>query len=159
MKIILIAAIGKNREIGKNGNLIWKLKDDLYRFSVLTRDKVIIMGRKTFDSLPKSLDRREMVVLTKEQNKTHNNAKFFNSINEIIEYVKDKNEVYVIGGAEIYNQFLPLADELDLTLIDAEDKKADTFFPEFEDSFTLMNVYSSEQDNIKFKFTRWALKL
>lgn len=166
MKIILIAAIGLNRELGKDNTLIWKLPDDLYRFSVMTRDKMVVMGRKTFESIPGPLARREMLVLTKRPVVNFYNdkgvVKALGLIEEVFEYCKAKfaEDVYIIGGAEIYRQFLPLADELDLTLIDAEDSEADTFFPEFEDKFYCNQQVNmkDEKQNIDFKFTRWSKK-
>lgn len=165
MKIILIAAIGLNRELGKDNTLIWKLSDDLYRFSVMTRDKMVVMGRKTFESIPGPLARREMVVLSKtlvlpEVEVPH--AKVCRTIEEVFEYAKSKfkEEVYIIGGAEIYNQFLENADELDLTIIEEVQQEADTYFPQFEHLFYCnqsVEMYDAKQD-IKFKFTRWSKK-
>ena len=166
MKIILIAAIGRNRELGKSNELIWKLPDDLYRFSVMTRDKIVVMGRKTLESIPGPLARRDMLVLTTQPVVNFHNekgvVKAVNSVEEVIEYAKSKfaEEVYIIGGAQIYKEFLPLADELDLTLIDAEDSEADAFFPEFEDKWYCRQtvVMRDEKQSINYTFTRWVLK-
>lgn len=166
MKIILIAAIGLNREIGKDNELIWKLPDDLYRFSVITRDKIVVMGRKTLESIPGPLARREMVVLTKKPViNFYNNkgiVKAVNSVEEVLEYAKSKfaEEIYIIGGAEIYNLFLENADELNLTIIQEIQSDADTYFPAFEHLFYCshsVDMYDAAQD-IKFKFTRWSKK-
>lgn len=161
MKIILIAAIGLNRELGKDNTLIWKLPDDLYRFSVITRDKMVVMGRKTFESIPGPLARREMVVLSKTLGEVAS-AKVCQSVEEVFEYAKSKfkEEVYIIGGAEIYNQFLENADELDLTIIEEVQQEADTYFPQFDHLFYCnqsVEMYDAKQD-IKFKFTRWSKK-
>lgn len=168
MKIILIAAIGLNRELGKDNSLIWKLPDDLYRFSVITRDKMVVMGRKTLESIPGPLARREMVVLTRDKTISHSDKfqgspiKTCTSIEEVFEYAKSKfkDEVYIIGGAEIYNQFLENADELDLTIIEEVQSDADVYFPVFEDKFYCnhaVEMYDARLD-IKFKFTRWSKK-
>ena len=170
MKIILIAAVGRNRELGKNNSLIWKLPDDLYRFSVLTRDHIVVMGRKTLESIPGPLARREMIVLTRqpiegfytEQNK-NSPVKAFGSIDDVLTYCNSKNadKLFVIGGAEIYKQFLPLAHELDLTLIDDEEPKADAFFPEYEQDFIQEFAQGMRDERIKvdYKFTRWSRKI
>lgn len=166
MKIILIAAIGRNKELGKDNSLIWKLPDDLYRLSVMTRDKVVILGRKTLESIPGPLARREMLVLTRKPVTSFYNdkgvVKAVESVEAVLEYCKEKfkDEVYVIGGAQVYKEFLSVADELDLTLIDAEDSEADAFFPDFEQDFYCRQSVNmkDEQQNIDYKFTRWVRK-
>lgn len=166
MKIILIAAIGRNKEIGKDNSLIWKLPDDLYRFSVLTRDKTVVLGRKTLESIPGPLARREILVLTRKPVTSFYNdrgvVKAVESVEAVLEYCKSKvtDDVYVIGGEEVYRSFLPIADELDLTLIDAEDLDADTFFPDFEQDFYCRQSVNmkDEQQKIDYKFTRWVRK-
>lgn len=170
MKIILIAAIGRNRELGKNNELLWKLHDDMYRFSILTRDKIVVMGRKTLESIGKPLPRRDILVLTRNEavagfNKKEGElpiARAMHSIQDILEYAKANyaEEIYVAGGGSIYYQFLPFADELDLTMVDAEDAEADTFFPEFTEGFyerMSLNM-KDEKTGLDYKFTRWCKK-
>ena len=159
MKIILIAAIGLKNELGQNGDLIWKLKDDLFRFSVLTRDHIVIMGRKTYESLPGPLKRREMVVLS---SKKIEEVICFKNVIDAMEFAESRiaDQVYVIGGAQIYKEFLQYADELNLTIINKEYDKADTYFPEFEDKFyqaSSVNM-TDEYTKIDYKFTMWVKK-
>lgn len=131
-KITIIAAIGKNRELGKNNNLIWHLKGDLQFFKETTTNHKIIMGMNTFKSLPRLLPNREHLILS-HQNIKIDGVKIFNSLESLLVYLKKlQEEVYIIGGASIYKLFLPYADELILTEINASDDTADVYFPEFD---------------------------
>lgn len=159
MKIILIAAIGNNRELGKDGDLIWKIPDDMYRFKVLTRDKMVIVGRKTFETLPQPLKRRETLVIS-SRDKVEHADHVFKSVPEALDYAESRisNEVYIIGGEQIYKECLYLSTELSLTMIDSEDKEADTFFPKFENLFYQRQSTNMEHEELKYRFTRWSLK-
>ena len=116
--ISMIAAIGKNNELGKNNNLIWHFKEDMQFFKKMTMGHVVIMGRKTYESLPGPLSGRKMVVVsTKDVDK---NVLVVNLINKIVDDYKDsKEEVFIVGGESIYKQFLPYANKLYLTEIEA----------------------------------------
>lgn len=129
--ITLIAALGKNRELGKDNELIWHLPNDLKRFKKVTSSHAIIMGRKTFESLGKPLPNRTNIVITRNKNYKAQGAIVVNSIEEALHTVKDDNSTFIIGGAEIYKLAMPLADKLDLTFVDAE-LNADAFFPEID---------------------------
>ena len=119
--INIIAAVAKNRAIGYKNKLIYWLPNDLKRFKALTTGHTIIMGRNTFLSLPKgALPNRRNIVLSRS-------VKSFEGCD-----VYDE-EVYIIGGASVYQQALPLADRLCLTEIDDTPAKADTFFPPYDD--------------------------
>ena len=150
-KIIIIAAIGLNNELGKNNNLIWHLKEDLQFFKTMTNNHYIIMGYKTYLSLPKLLPNRKHIVLT--HHKIDNpDVQVFNDFSILLEYLNTLNEdVYIIGGASIYELFLPLANELLLTKIKAISEDADTYFPNFEENDyyveTLKNVW---ENNISY---------
>lgn len=135
--ISLIAAVGSNNELGKDNNLLWKLPADMKHFKELTLAHTVIMGRKTFESIGKSLPSRRNIIITRDVNYMKGSLakeagiEVAHSINEALDILPDKNEeVFVIGGAEIYKQFMPIADKLYITHIDAEDSEADTFFPE-----------------------------
>lgn len=134
MIISLIAAVGKNNELGKNNSLIWHLDGDLPFFKKVTTGKTVIMGRKTFESLPKALPNRRNIVLTTDENYKAVGAEVFTSKEKILEEVKNEAEVFIIGGASVYALFLPFADRIYLTEADAEDSEADVYFPVFDKS-------------------------
>lgn len=148
--ISIIAAIGKNNELGKNNNLIWHLKDDMKFFKGKTMNHKVVMGRKTYESLPGGLPGRKIIVLsTKPVDKE---VIVFDNINNIVDkYKNTKEEIFICGGASIYKQFLPYADKLYLTEIDCEDKEADTFFPEFQkDNWNKSLIEEHNQKDIKY---------
>ena len=126
--VIIIAAIAKNNAIGKNNQLIWHLPADLRRFKSITLGQTVVMGRKTFESLGKALPNRKNVVITRNRNFKKEGVTVVNSLEEALEFSKEKENIYILGGAEIYSQALPIADLLDLTLIHGH-FEADTFFP------------------------------
>ncbi len=133
-KLIIIAAIGKNKELGKNNELIWHLKEDLTFFKEHTLNHPIVMGYNTFLSLPKLLPKRKHLVLT-HQNIENPDIKVFHDFNHLVKYLQEVDEdVYIIGGATIYKLFLPLANELLLTEINAECPSADVYFPNFNEN-------------------------
>lgn len=120
----------KNRAIGKNNKLPWNLPKDLEYFKKTTLGYPVIMGYKTYCSLPKALPKRRNIVLHIEPIKLPG-CEVVCSINEVFERLSNESEVFVIGGATVYKQFLPYASELYVTLID-EIFEADTFFPEID---------------------------
>lgn len=128
--ITLIAAIGKNRELGKNNQLIWSIPEDLRFFKENTMNSSIIMGINTFYSLPKLLPGRKHIVLTHRDALLDSSVIVFHNLSELLEYIEKINEeVFVIGGAQIYNQMIGYADKMLLTEID-RDALADVYFPE-----------------------------
>ena len=136
--ISIIAAIGKNRVIGKDNQLLWHIPDDLKRFKALTIGHPIIMGRKTFESivavLGKPLPGRTNIVVTRDLLWQYDGVIVAHSVEEAIEKARTcegGEEIFIGGGAEIYRQALPLADKLYLTLIDDE-KEGDSYFPSHE---------------------------
>lgn len=152
MKLALIAAIGKNNELGKDNNLIWRLPNDLKFFKTVTTGKTVVMGRKTFMSLPKILPNRTNVVIS-HNNNFPKEIVLFHSIEEFLEYYKDsEEEIFIIGGALVYKQFIKYACELYLTEIDAECKDADVYFPVFNKEEWEQEVIGQNEDNgIKYK--------
>lgn len=150
--ISIIAAIGRNRELGRGNQLIWHIKEDLNNFKNITMGKYIIMGKNTYESLPKHLEGRKYIVLSSSLSNIENGL-LFKDFNKLLEFVKDLDEeVMVIGGASIYKLFLPYASRLYLTLIDSE-AKADVYFPEFDKNDYKCNVVSSnEVDGLKYSF-------
>lgn len=127
--ITIIAAIGKSRELGKDNQLLWLLPNDLKRFKQLTLGHAVIMGRKTFDSLPGILPNRRHIILTTNPNYTNVQAVVVHSIQEALEKAAETDETpYVLGGGEIYKLALPFADRVELTIVEST-FEADTFFP------------------------------
>ena len=133
MKLSLIAAIDRHRAIGYQNKLLFWLPNDLKRFKALTTGHTILMGRKTFESLPKgALPHRRNIVLSSSPSLTLPGAEVFHSLQEALDACHPDELVYVIGGASLYQQALPLADALCLTEIDAEAPQADAWFPPIE---------------------------
>ena len=131
--ISIIAAVARNRAIGYENKLIYWLPNDLKRFKALTTGHTIIMGRNTFLSLPKgALPNRRNIVLTRSQ-KTFPGCDVYASLEDALAHCDKDEDVYIIGGASVYRQALPLADRLCLTEINDTPEKADTFFPPYDD--------------------------
>lgn len=130
----IIAAVANNNVIGKDNKLIWKLPADLKRFKMLTSGKVIIMGRKTFESLGRVLPNRKHVVLTRDKSyKVDNeNVEIINDLSKIDKYINDSNENFVIGGAQIYKLLLQYSKKMYITKIN-HDFEGDTYFPEINE--------------------------
>ena len=127
----MIAAIGKNRELGKNNSLIWSIPEDLKFFRDNTIGKTIVMGLNTLKSLPKMLPNRKHVVLAPEGTKLDDEIVLFHNLDELIKYITSLNEeVMIIGGAMVYSQMIKYADKMILTEINCE-SEADVYFPEF----------------------------
>ena len=158
--ISMIAAIGKNNELGKDGKLIWRFKEDMKFFKEQTMGKPIIMGRKTLESLPKMLPGRQHIVLTSQSLEVDPQIIIIHSKEELLDYIRAyQKEVMVIGGASIYSQLLEEADKLILTEIDAEDKDADAFFPPFIKEEWDRQVLSEHQEqDISYKHLVYTRK-
>lgn len=131
MRISIIVAIAENNAIGLNNKLIYWLPNDLKRFKQLTTGNTIIMGRKTFESLPKgALPNRRNIVLTRNAEAgKFQGAECFRSLEDALKTCAESSEVYIIGGASVYEEALKLADRLCLTLVHDTPSEADTFFP------------------------------
>ena len=128
--IITIAAIGINNELGKDNQLIWHLPNDFKRFKALTTGHYIIMGRKTFESFPKPLPNRTHVIITRQSDYiAPEGCIVVSSLEEAIEACPKNEEIFIIGGGEIYKQSIDLADKVELTRVHTT-VEADTFFPE-----------------------------
>ena len=128
----IIAAVGKNRELGKKGDLIFHLKEDMKFFKETTMGHKVVMGRKTWESLPFKLPGRTNIVVT-SSGELEGSDEVVRDISSFIDENKDTDEeIFVIGGGKIYAEFLPFASRIYLTEVLAEDSEADTFFPEFD---------------------------
>ena len=126
----IIAAIGKNGELGKDNDLIWHLPNDLIRFKKITSGHDVIMGRKTFESLGQPLPNRKNIIVTRNKHYLVDGCFIVNSLEAALKMTNNENH-FILGGAEIYKQAIEFADVLDLTLIDAS-FEADAFFPEID---------------------------
>lgn len=127
----LIVAVAKNGAIGLNNGLLYRLPNDLKRFKALTTGHTIIMGRKTFESLPKgALPNRRNIVLSRQEGLHYENAECYRSLDEALMQCDYTEDLYIIGGGELYKQTVALAKRIHLTLVDDLPAEADTFFPE-----------------------------
>lgn len=151
----MIVAIGKNNEIGKDNKLLWHLPNDLKFFKETTINKTIIMGRKTFESLPGKLPKRKHIIITTNHDYQLDEI-LFHSIKEALDYIKTcKEECFVIGGASIYQEFLPYAKYLYITKVE-DNKDADAYFPEIKDDNYIITLLGANEDNgIKYKHYKY----
>lgn len=131
MRIVLIAAIGENYELGKDNHLIWSLPGDLRFFKEKTWDQVIVMGKNTFLSLPRLLPHRKHVVLTSSDLDLGSGAEVYHSVSEFLKAYQSYEKIFVIGGASVYQSFIGLANEMYLTHIHDSYCEADVYFPRF----------------------------
>jgi len=150
----IIVAIAENRAIGKNNSLLWHISEDLKRFKTITSGHKIIMGRNTYLSLPKRpLPNRTSIVISDIPGESFNGTHTVSSIEEAVKLVSDQEEAFVIGGAMVYRQFLPLAGKLYLTLVH-RDYEADAFFPEIDfNRWEETERLTSEDPEQKLAFT------
>lgn len=150
MSVSMIAAVGKNLELGKNNDLIWHFKEDMKFFKDTTMGHTVVMGRKTFESLPKALPGRKNIVISSNAQYQAQGATVVSSIEEALQ-IADNEEVFVIGGGKIYAEFLPYADKLYLTEIYAECEDADTYFPQFNKSEYIKEIINYyDIDGVEF---------
>ena len=141
--ISIIAAVARNRAIGYQNKLIYWLPNDLKRFKALTTGHTIIMGRNTFLSLPKgALPNRRNIVLSRSA-KAFPGCDVYPSLEEALKHCTEDEDIYIIGGASVYRQALPLADRLCLTEIDDTPAEVDTFFPPYQNDW----VEESREDH------------
>lgn len=136
MSLILIAAMAKNRTIGDNNQIPWKIKGEQKLFKQHTIGHTVIMGRKTYESIGKPLPDRKNIVITRQKDYPIPNNMCASGIDEALEKTNVNDKVFIIGGADIYQQCLQNADYIYLTIID-RDIEGDAFFPEIPDDFIL----------------------
>ncbi|AEY65246.1 dihydrofolate reductase [Clostridium sp. BNL1100] len=152
--ISMIWAMGQNNALGCKNRMPWYIPADFSYFKKITMGKTVIMGRKTFESLGKPLPGRKNIVITRETGYSPEGCTTVNSIQKAMDYTGEE-EVFIIGGAEIYKEFLPIADRLYLTLIEKE-FEADTFFPEIDYSqwkqVSCENGIKDEKNPYKYKW-------
>lgn len=132
--ISIIAAVSDDMGIGKDNDLLWHLPEDLKRFKRLTTGNTVIMGRRTWESLPrKPLPNRRNVVITDIEGETFQEAEAAYSVEDALEKCRDDREIFIIGGGSIYRQFMPRADSLFITHVHRK-TEADIYFPEIDRS-------------------------
>lgn len=147
MRISLIAAIGRNREIGYRNRLLWNIPEDMKWFQEQTKGKVVVMGRNTYESIGKPLSNRTNVVLSRSEDfNPGENVIVLDSVEKVLLKYRKEKEIMVIGGGVVYEKFLPYANRLYITHIDRE-FKADTFFPKL-DANRWTSVYNREGKEI-----------
>lgn len=160
-RICAVVAIGKNREIGCGNKLVWRIPADVQRFRDLTKGHALILGRKTFESIlsyrkGSPLPERTNIVITRDPDWHYEGVIAVRSLEEALEKAREveKNgEIHIGGGAQIYKLALPYIDKLYLTLIDAEEPKADVFFPPYEKQF-IKKVFEEahEWQGLRYKY-------
>lgn len=161
--LAIIVCVAKNNAIGLNGGMIYHQRADLKRFKDLTTGHTVVMGRLTFESLPKgALPNRRNIVLTRGD-RSFPNTEVFPSLQEALKHCGEEEKVFVIGGSSVYSESLPLADELYLTLVDDIPAEADTFFPqinfeEWEETFRESHP-ADEQNDQPYTFINLKRKI
>lgn len=158
MELSMIAAVGKGNELGKNNGLIWNIPNDLKFFKEKTIGKTVVMGANTFHSIGKPLPKRKNIVITHQN---IDKVLIYKSIREfLIDYKNKTEEVFIIGGASIYKEFIDYVSTIYLTEIDASDKEADTYFPEFNKQlYEKIILDKNEENGIKYTHTMYKKKI
>lgn len=161
--ISIIAAIGANRELGKHNELLWYIPEDFKRFKALTTGHPVIMGRKTFESLPEKfrpLPNRTNIVITRNQDFRPAGTLVAASLAEAIklaEATPGNEEVFIMGGGQVYHDAITVADRLYLTSVAKNFPEADVFFPEYQNIFT-KEISREEKSDANFKYTFLTLE-
>lgn len=152
--ITLIAAVAENNALGKDNQLLWHLPDDFKRFKNVTSSHYIVLGRKTFESFPKPLPNRTHVIITRQKKYTAENCIVVDSLQKAISVCPKDEEIFIIGGGEIYTQSIEIADKLDITRVH-HTFEADTFFPEINlNKWKLTSVeFHPKDEKHSFDFT------
>jgi dihydrofolate reductase len=161
--ISLIVAIAQNNAIGKDNDLLWHISEDLKYFKKTTNAKTVLMGRKTWESLPfKPLKNRRNIVVSSQKDYAIKGAELFDSVDKVLNVLKEeKDEVFCIGGASLYKALLPKADKLYITRVYKE-FEADVFFPEIDENIweikRLSPMLFDKKENVNFRFEVWERK-
>ena len=155
MKISIIVAVGRNREIGFKNKLLWDLPEDMAHFKKITTGHVVILGDRTFESIGKPLPNRTSIIITlKEDYQAPEGCYVVHSVDDAIAKAKEldpEGEVFVIGGARIYRLLLPHTEKLYITEVD-DAPEADTFFPDYAEFSKTISEETHETDNFTFTF-------
>ena len=161
-ELTIIAAAANNNVIGNNNKLIWHIPKDLIRFKELTLNHAVIMGRKTFESLPNPLPNRLNIVVTRNINYNNNGIVVCKSIKEALTHCKNDSQPFIIGGGEIYTQTISIVDKIELTRV-YKDYEGDAYFPEIpEEKFELVKEETNESngdEKIIYSFLTYKKKI
>jgi dihydrofolate reductase len=157
--ISLVAIISQNRVLANtlletSNHIPWRIPSDLKRFQEITMRHPVILGRTTFETMKSPLKNRTNIIVTRNQNYQAFGCPVLHSVDEAIKWaaVSEKEEIFIIGGAQIYSESLPLADRLYLTIVEG-DSEGDVLFPEYQNIFTkVLFEENREEDGFKFKF-------
>lgn len=154
----LIACVGKNRELGKRGELVFHFREDMKFFRDTTRGHKVVMGRKTWESLPGKLPGRENIVATRGEVEGADQT-----VADIVGFIANNEntdeEIFIIGGGMIYNEFIRYAKALYLTEVDADDAEADVFFPEFDKKkYNKELIKKGAENGVTFSIVKYTLK-
>ena len=154
MKISAIAAIGENRELGKDNQLLWRIPEDSKYFKETTTGHVVIMGRKTYESMMRLLPNRTNIIVTRDIHYDIKGAVMASSLENAIQKAKkiEKEEIFVIGGGQIYQKSLLFVDRLYLTLVHASFPDATAFFPEYSDFSKVVSSRESKNEDYSYTF-------
>ena len=145
MRLSAIVCMATNRVIGKDNTLPWRLPADLQHFKAVTMSHPIIMGRKTYESIGRPLPGRRNIVVTRDASYQAEGCDVFHSLDDVVAAVQSEKDVFVIGGANIYETLMPRVDRLYLTMVHAE-VEGDAFFPEVESQFTEISRVNHKAD-------------
>lgn len=160
MSVKIIAAVGKNGELGKNGGLCFQIHDDMKFFRETTSGHKVLMGYKTWESIGKALPNRVNYIATFAPEEMPDGLIGTNEPEKLLqEYESAEETLFAIGGASIYNMAIPYADEIILTEIEAEDAEADTFFPEFDKTkFDKTILKKGKENDLSYSFALYKRK-
>ncbi len=153
--INIIAAVSKNDVIGDNNSLIWNIPEDMKRFKSITTGKTVVMGRKTYESIGKVLPNRRNIIISRNSDYSVDNAEIVNSLEDALSICSKNEEIYVIGGGEIYNQTIDIADNIYLTYIDKE-FSGDTKFPKISDKFVRCLKQDFHENGLTYSFINYV---
>ena len=160
-ELTIIAAASTNNVIGFNNKLIWNIPNDLKRFKELTLGHSVIMGRKTFESLPNPLPKRRNIIITKNKDYSRDGIEVTSNIEDAIDLCKGDSQPFIIGGGEIYSQTIEIVDKIELTRV-YKDYQGDAFFPDIpRDKFELTNElvnYLDDDSSTKYSFLTYIRK-
>ena len=156
MIVTIVVAMGENNAIGKNNELLWYLPKDLRHFKTITKGHTVIMGRKTFESVGKPLPNRRNIIITRNTDLAIEGTEVVHTLEDALELCKQGEEVFVIGGAEIYKIAMPHTDKIYLTVVH-ENFEADAFFPEIDHNLWLETASEKhlpdDKNNLSFTFS------
>ena len=151
--LTIIAAASENNALGKDNQLVWHLPDDFKRFKAITSGHCIVMGRKTFESIGRKLPNRENIIISRNLDAEYAKEKgitVFNNIEDVIKKYGDvTEEVFILGGSQIYRELLPFCNKLYISYIDYENENADAYFPDFDEK-NWTKIEEKNYENWKF---------